>query len=204
MNGSAENRRESACLILGVARTAELQSQARESLESASGALQAAPVQAPQELEQMSVPYKERYFEDYTPGETVEFGEEQVTEQEIVEFATRYDPQPFHIDPEAARESIYGGLIASGWMTGGILMRMLVDNFIPPAASMGSPGIDELRWHKPVRAGDRLRARVTVLETRRSESKPDRGVIRFLQEAINQNGETVMSVKGMGMYKCRS
>jgi acyl dehydratase len=152
----------------------------------------------------MTVPYKERYFEDYTAGETAEFGDRLVTEEEIVEFATRYDPQPFHIDAEAARNSIYGGLIASGWMTGSILMRMLVDHFISPLSSMGSPGIDELRWHKPVRPGDRLHVRVTVLDKRRSESKPDRGVVHFRQEAINQNGETVMSTKGMGMYKCRA
>ena len=88
----------------------------------------------------MTVSYKERYFEDYVPGETAEFGDYLVTEQEIVDFARRYDPQPFHTDPEAAAKTIYGGLIASGWMTGGILMRMLVDHFISPLASMGSPG----------------------------------------------------------------
>lgn len=152
----------------------------------------------------MAVPLKERYFEDYTVGETAEFGDQLITEQEIIDFASRYDPQPFHVDAQAAAQSIYGGLIASGWMTGSVMMRMLVDNFVSTASSMGSPGIDELRWQRPVRPGDRLHVRVTVLETRRSESKPDRGVVRVHQEAINQNGEVVMSIKGMGMYKCRS
>jgi acyl dehydratase len=151
----------------------------------------------------MTVPFKERYFEDYEVGESVEFGDYAVTEQEIVEFAKRYDPQPFHVDPAAGAKTIYGGLIASGWMTGSIMMRLLVDHFISPVASMGSPGIDEVRWHKPVRPGDRLRVRVTVHEKRRSESKPDRGVIRMSQEALNQNGEVVMSYRGMGMYRCR-
>ena len=152
----------------------------------------------------MAVPLKERYFEDYTVGETAEFGDYLVTEEEVVSFARRYDPQPFHIDPQAAAESIYGGLIASGWMTGAVMMRMLVDHFISTLSSMGSPGIDELRWVRPVRPGDRLHVRVTVLDTRRSQSKPDRGVVRVHQEAINQDGDVVMSIKGMGMYKCRT
>lgn len=151
----------------------------------------------------MTVPFKQRYFEDYQVGETAEFGDYPITEREIVEFASKYDPQPFHVDPEAGARTIYGGLISSGWMTGSVMMRMLVDHFISPLSSMGSPGIDEVRWHKPVRPGDRLHMRVTILEKRRSESKPDRGVIRVLQEAVNQDGETVMSFRGMGMYKCR-
>jgi len=151
----------------------------------------------------MAVPFKQRYFEDYEVGETAEFGDHPVTEEEIVEFARKYDPQPFHVDPDAGARTIYGGLISSGWMTGSIMMRLLVDNFISPLSSMGSPGIDEVRWHKPVRPGDRLRVRTTILEKRRSESKPDRGVIRVRQEAVNQHGETVMSYTGMGMYKCR-
>ncbi|MBN9429167.1 MAG: MaoC family dehydratase [Burkholderiales bacterium] len=151
-----------------------------------------------------SIPFKQRYFEDYRVGEVAEFGDYLVTEQEIIEFAKRYDPQPFHLDAETARHSIYGGLISSGWLTGSILMRLLVDHYISPLASMGSPGIDELRWIKPVRPGDRLRARVCVIEARRSQSKPDRGIVRVRQEVINQEGDTVMSVTSMGMYKCRS
>ena len=151
----------------------------------------------------MQVPIKERFFEDYRVGEVLEFGDYLVTEQEIIEFASRYDPQAFHIDKVAAAQSHFGGLIASGWMTGSVLMRMVVDNFISATASMGSPGLDELRWPKPVRAGDRLHARITILESRRSQSKPDRGLLLVQQQALNQHGEVVMSVKGWGMYKCR-
>jgi acyl dehydratase len=151
----------------------------------------------------MTVPIKERYFEDYPAGEVLEVGDHLVTREEIVAFASRYDPQPFHLDDDAARESIYGGLIASGWMTCSVVMRMLVDHVISPISSMGSPGIDELRWLRPVRPGDRLRARVTVLETRRSSSRPDRGIIRLQQEALNQHDEVVLSMRGMGMYRCR-
>ena len=123
----------------------------------------------------MPVPIKERYFEDYGKGEVFESGDYLITREEVIDFAGRYDPQPFHLDEEAARQSIFGGLIASGWMTCGVLMRMLVDDFISPVSSMGSPGVDELRWLKPVRPGDRLRARVTVVDSRRSASRPDRG-----------------------------
>ena len=152
----------------------------------------------------MTVPIKERHFEDYQVGDVLEYGDYLVTEEEILEFARRFDPQPFHVDPQAARDSIYGGLIASGWMTAAVLMRMMVDHFISPASSMGSPGIDELRWLRPVRPGDRLRVRSTVLETRRSQTKPDRGAILALHEVINQDGEVAMTTKGWGLYRCRS
>jgi acyl dehydratase len=151
----------------------------------------------------MSDSPKERWFEDYRKGDVAEMGDYLVTREEIIDFASRYDPQPFHIDDAAARESIYGGLIASGWMTCSVLMRILVDNFVSPKSSMGSPGIDQLRWLKPVRPGDRLRARVTVEDARRSTSKPDRGVVHFHQEALNQDDEVVLSMHGMGMYRCR-
>lgn len=151
----------------------------------------------------MSVPLKERWFEDYAKGEVFETGDYLITREEVVDFAGRYDPQAFHLDEAAARESIFGGLIASGWMTCSILMRMLVDGFISPVSSMGSPGVDEIRWLKPVRPGDRLRARVTVVDTRRSTSRPDRGIIHFHQQAINQDDEVVLSMRGMGMSKCR-
>ena len=148
-------------------------------------------------------PHRERWFEDYPVGESVEFGDHLVTEAEVLEFARRYDPQPFHVDPAAAAESIYGGIIASGWMTGSIAMRLVVDHFLSPRSSMGSPGMDELRWLQPVRPGDRLSVRVTVLESRLSQSKPDRGIILLLWEVLNQNRATVMSMKGWGMYRCR-
>jgi acyl dehydratase len=152
----------------------------------------------------VSTPYTERYFEDYQVGEVIEFGDRLVTREEIVEFAQRYDPQPFHVDEAAAAKSHFGGLIASGWLTASIMMRMLVDHFVSRVASMGSPGIDELRWLRPVRPGDRLRVRVTVLEVRRSQTKPDRGAILSLDEVLNQNEEVVMSLKGWGMYRTRS
>lgn len=152
----------------------------------------------------MAVPFKERYFEDFRPGEVIEFGDYLVTEEEIVDFARRYDPQPFHVDRRAAAESIYGGLIASGWMTGSIMMRLLVDHFIAPASSMGSPGVDEVRWSRPVRPGDRLHVRVTIVDTKRSQSKPDRGIVQVQQEMINQQGDTVMSLRGMSLSKCRT
>jgi acyl dehydratase len=150
------------------------------------------------------VPVKERYFEDYRKGEVFEGGDYAITREEIVDFASRYDPQPFHLDEAAATASIYGGLIASGWMTCSVMMRILVDEFISPLSSMGSPGVDEVRWLKPVRPGDRLRARIEVLDARRSTSRPDRGVVRFRYEGLRQDGEVVLSMRGMGMYKCRT
>jgi acyl dehydratase len=148
-------------------------------------------------------PERPRFFEDFAPGQVYEFGDRTVTQSEIVEYARQFDPQPFHTDPEAARHSFYGGLIASGWHTVGMMMRMLVDHFVPRESAMGSPGIDELRWLKPVRPGDRLRVRVTVVEAKRSTSKPDRGIVRSINEVLNQNGETVLSMRGMGLYRTR-
>ena len=146
---------------------------------------------------------KDRWLEDFRPGDTIEFGEYEMTEAEIVAFATRYDPQPFHVDPGRAQASPFDGLIASGWHTASAMMRMLVDHSIPPHASLGSPGIDELRWLVPVRPGDRLRVRVTVLDQRRSRSKPDRGVVTTLNEVLNQNGAVVMTARGLGLFRAR-
>lgn len=151
----------------------------------------------------MSTPPRQRWLEDYAVGEIFEFGDHLVTEQEIVEFARRYDPQPFHVDPEAARSSLFGGLVASGWMTAAVLMRLLCLHFISGCSALGSPGVDQLRWLLPVRPNDRLRARVTILEVRRSSSKPDRGVLLLRQEALNQDGQTVMSLEGRSMHRCR-
>lgn len=152
----------------------------------------------------MTLPLKERYLEDFPPGEVAEFGDYLVTEEEIVEFARRYDPQSFHVDRVAAAGSMFGTLVGSGWMTGSIMMRLLVDHFISPVAGMGSPGVDEVRWPRPVRPGDRLRVRITTLDTRRSASKPDRGLLRVQQELLNQRGETVMSLIGTSFVKCRA
>lgn len=143
------------------------------------------------------------YFEDFEVGKTINAGSRTVTEEEIVAFATQFDPQPFHVDQAAAAQSIYGGVIASGWHTCGMMMRLMVDSFICESASMGSPGIDEIRWVKPVRGGDTLTVTATVLEARPSTSKPDRGVIVTRWEAQNQHGEVVATIKGMGMYKRR-
>ena len=137
-----------------------------------------------------------RYLEDFVPGTVYQAGSVRVTEAEIVEFARRYDPQPFHLDADAARASIYGGLIASGWQTVAVTMRLLVDQVFGESAGMGSPGVDELRWLLPVRPGDTLSPRVIVLETRPSRSKPDRGVLRFRVEVENQDGELAMSMVG--------
>ena len=151
----------------------------------------------------MTIPFKERYFEDYQVGETLRYGDYLMTEEEIIRFARQYDPQAFHIDPEAALKSSFGGLAASGWNTASASMRMLVDHFIPPKASMGSPGIDELRWLQPVRPGDRLQVRSTITEMKRSRSKPDRGIVRVRHETLNQRDEVVMTFTGMAMYRCR-
>lgn len=146
----------------------------------------------------------DRYFEDYPTGSVYEFGSIAVEEKEILDFARRFDPQPFHTDPEAARHSIYGGLIASGWHTAGLMMRLLVEHYLSPASSLGSPGVDELRWLKPVRPGDVLSLRVTVGEATRSRSKPDRGSVRSLTEVRNQRGEVVMTVKATTLMRCRA
>lgn len=144
-----------------------------------------------------------RWFEDFHVGDVFEFGEYLMSEAEIIAFASQYDPQPFHTDPVAAKGSLYGGLIASGWHTASAVMRLMVDHYVPRNASLGSPGIDEMRWVKPVRPGDRLRLRITIRETTPSRSKPDRGVVRQSSEVLNQNGEVVMTMLGMGMYRRR-
>jgi acyl dehydratase len=141
-----------------------------------------------------------RYFEDFEPGQVVELGSRTVTEEEIVAFAREFDPQPFHVDPEAARESVFGGLIASGWHTGALWMRMYVDALLDGTASMGSPGVEELRWLAPVRPGDRLTGRLEVLETTPSERRPDRGTVRIRAEMANQDGVVVLSMTSRGHF----
>ena len=144
-----------------------------------------------------------RYWEDITEGEVVELGSRTLDKERMVAFAREFDPQPFHTDEKAAGESIYGGLIASGWLTGSVLMRLFCDSYLKDLATMGSPGIDELRWPRPVRPGDTLHARLTVLETRESRSKPDRGIVRSLMEVLNQHGEVVMTTRGVNFFKRR-
>lgn len=145
-----------------------------------------------------------RYLEDFRPGEAIDLGSCTVTRDEILEFARRYDPQPFHLDEEAARRSIYGGLIASGWHTTALLMRLLVDGMVNGAESMGSPGVDEIRWLKPVRPGDTLRARAVVLDVVPSRSKADRGYVRTRYEVFNQRDEKVMTMITLGIFRRRS
>ncbi len=152
----------------------------------------------------ISVPPAERYFEDYHVGMVDEFGDIAVTAEEIVEFARRYDPQSMHVDPVAAAQGPFGGLIASGWHTAAMVMRLFVEHYLSKVATLPSPGVDELRWVRPVRPGDTLRVRVTVLETKRSRSKPDRGLVRGLVEVLNQNGELVMTQRPMNLMRCRS
>jgi acyl dehydratase len=134
-----------------------------------------------------------RYFEDYALGTTYECGSVSIDEASIINFAQQYDPQPFHTDPVAAATGPFGGLIASGWHTAGLVMRLLVDNYLSAEASLGAPGLDELRWPRPVRPGDTLAVRATVVEARKSQSKPDRGIVRTLVEVVNQDGKIVMS-----------
>ena len=144
-----------------------------------------------------------RYWEDIKDGEVVELGTRTIDKERMVAFAREFDPQPFHTDERAAEASIYGGLIASGWLTGSTLMRLFYDGFLKDMASMGSPGIDELRWLKPVRPGDTLTARLTVTEKMPSRSKPDRGIIRSLMEVLNQHGEVVMTTTGVNFFRRR-
>ncbi|MBU8897724.1 acyl dehydratase [Corallococcus sp. H22C18031201] len=134
-----------------------------------------------------------RYFEDFEVGEVSECGPHVVTREEILAFAKQFDPQPFHVDDEAARQSIFGGIIASGWHTAAICHRLVVEGLLGKAASMGSPGVDELRWLKPVRPGDALSVRVELLEKQPSRSKADRGSFKFRFQVSNQKGEVVMT-----------
>jgi acyl dehydratase len=151
-----------------------------------------------------SSPIDQRYFEDYVSGSVHAFGEIRVEEDEIIRFARRFDPQVFHTDPEAAKQTVYGGLIASGWHSASLMMRLFVDHYLSHVASLGSPGVDELRWLKPVRPGDTLSLRITVSETKRSRSKPDRGLVRSDVEAMNQKGEVVMTMKALNFIRCRN
>jgi acyl dehydratase len=144
-----------------------------------------------------------RYFEDYVPGTTVDCGTVSVDQAEIISFARQFDPQPFHVDPVAAAEGPFGGLIASGWHTAGLVMRLIVDNYVAAESSLGAAGLDELRWPHPVRPGDTLRVRVTALEARRSQSRPDRGILKTLIEAENQDGQTVMRATSINFLRVR-
>lgn len=149
-------------------------------------------------------PTAERAYEDYVPGAVYEFGTVVVDEAELVAFAERYDPQAMHVDAQWAANGPFGGLIASGWHTVSLLMRLFVEGYLPGAASLTSPGVDELRWTLPVRPGDKLRLRVTTVSKRVSRSKPDRGIVVSVLEGINQNDEIVASMRAMNLIALRT
>ena len=147
---------------------------------------------------------KDRWFEDYAPGAVHDLGSVVVDEQEVISFARQFDPQPFHLNKEQAEKSAFGGLIASGWHTACMAMRLIVDHYLSEASSEGSPGIDELRWLRPVRPGDQLSVRVTILDARPSRSRPERGIVRSHIETLNQDGEIVMHLTSTIFIRCRN
>ncbi len=151
----------------------------------------------------MSKTYK-YYWEDFPVGSVREYGGKLVTKEEIIAFASQFDPQPFHLDEEAAKHSLFGGLCASGWHTCSMAMRMMCDAYLLDSASLGSPGLENIRWVKPVRPGDTLHMRSTVLEARPMDSKPHVGLMRTRWEVLNQNNEEVMFMEGHGMMRRRS
>ena len=146
---------------------------------------------------------QDRYLEDYVEGAVHEFGPVTISEDEIVQFGKKFDPQLFHTDPERAGETVYGGLIASGWHTCGLFMRLFVEHYLAGPASLGSPGVDELRWLKPVRPGDRLTLRITVHKVKPSSSKPDRGVLYSFCEMLNQENEVVAKMMALNLIRYR-
>ncbi|UGT62634.1 MaoC family dehydratase [Nocardia asteroides] len=150
-----------------------------------------------------STPITDRWFEDYVPGATFEYGYRTVTEREILDFAAEFDPQPFHVDAGSAAAGPFGGLIASGWHSGSILMRIYADHYLSRVASLASPGIDELRWANPLRPGDSVRLRATVSESRRSRSKPDRGLVSTRAELLKHDGSSVVDLVFMNIIRCR-
>ena len=142
-----------------------------------------------------NTPINDRYFEDYLEGDIHRCGSIAVEADEVIAFAKQFDPQAFHVDPDAAKLTPFGGLIASGWHTGALTMRLFADCYLTHVASLGSPGLDELRWVRPVRPGDNLSLQVTVLKAVPSKSKPDRGAVISLVEVFNQAKELVMTFK---------
>jgi acyl dehydratase len=140
------------------------------------------------------------YFEDFKVGDVMVMGERTIGKEEMIAFAREFDPQPFHIDEDAAKQSSFGGLIASGWHTCALVMRMMCDHHLNQSASLGSPGLDNIRWLKPVRPGDTLTAARVIVEARPSQSKPTVGIIKSRWEVHNQRGELVMTMEGFGMF----
>ena len=145
-----------------------------------------------------------RYWEDFSVGDVFDLGTRTVTHDEIVEFATQWDPQPFHVDEQAAQSSSFGGLVASGWHTASLCMRLYVDALLLDADSMGSPGLDELRWLAPVRPDDTLSVSLTVLDAQPSSKNPGRGTLVLQWEAVNQDGVVALRMSGRGMFGRRA
>lgn len=141
-----------------------------------------------------------KYWEDFKVGERAELGRHTFTAEEIIDFGRRYDPQPFHVDVEKAKHGAFGGLIASGWQTCAIGMRLMVEAYINQTVSLGSPGIDDIRWLKPVRPGDTIAYSRTVLESRASATRNGVGLVKHRWEAVNQRGERVLTMEGWGMF----
>jgi acyl dehydratase len=141
-----------------------------------------------------------RYFEDFAVGDSFELGSRTLTEDEIITFAKDYDPQPFHTDPEAAKNSAFGTLIASGWQTVGVFMSLLVNGLINDTASMGSPGIEGIQWLKPVKPGDRLSGRIRIVESIASKSRPDRGILKTEGQLTNRAGDVVMTIRAVNFF----
>lgn len=139
-------------------------------------------------------------FEDFVEGGEIDLGAKDVTAEEIVEFAEEFDPQPMHLDEAAGKASILGGLSASGWHTCAIFMRLLCDAFLIDSTSQGAPGVDRIKWKKPVLAGDRLNGRTTVLSRRESKSRPSIGLVAFRSELFNQRGEPVFELENTLMF----
>lgn len=143
------------------------------------------------------------YWEDFSIGQVREFGHKRVTREEIIDFASKYDPQPFHLDDKAAAASLFGKLAASGWHTCAMVMRMVCDEYLLDAASLGSPGLENLKWLKPVLVDDVLRVRTTVTDARPMKSKPQVGLLRTNWEALNQRDEVVLYMDSWAMFRRR-
>jgi len=144
------------------------------------------------------------YWEDLAPGSTHQLGSVSPTKEQILAFASQFDPQPFHLDEAAAQASVFGSLCASGWHTCAMAMRLMVDNFLSEAASLGSPGLESLKWLKPVFPGDTLSLSHTILESRPMASRPDVGLVRTAWEMHNQHGDKVLHMEGYGMFRRRT
>jgi acyl dehydratase len=144
------------------------------------------------------------YWEDLQPGQVLDLGSITPTREEILSFASQFDPQPFHLDEEAAKASVFGGLCASGWHTCSMAMRLMVTNFLQHASSLGSPGLENLKWMKPVFPGDTLKLQHRILESRPMRSRPDVGLVRTHWEMFNQHGDQVLHMEGWGMFRRRT